>query len=164
MNPTSTPDEAIGVRPARRDDVSLMARWAEAMALETEDKQLKPDTLRRGIKLAVDDPTRGLYFIADIAGEPVGTLMLTYEWSDWRCGWWWWIQSVYVVPAHRRKGVYRALYAHVLAIAKARDDVRGLRLYVERENSNAQRTYELLGMLDAGYRMYEVDLREPRKP
>ena len=164
MNPSSPPAEAISVRPACRDDVSLMARWAEAMALETEDKQLKPDMLRRGIQIAVDDPTRGLYFIADIAGEPVGTLMLTYEWSDWRCSWWWWIQSVYIVPAHRRKGVYRALYAHVLAMAKAREDVRGLRLYVERENSNAQRTYEFLGMLDAGYRMYEVDLREPRTP
>ena len=159
MTSTSIPVEAVRVRPARPDDVSLMARWAEAMAFETEDKQLNPNTVGRGILAALEDPARSQYFIAEIAGEPVGTLMLTYEWSDWRCAWWWWIQSVYVAPGHRRKGVYRALYAHVLALAKAQDDVCGLRLYVERENINAQRTYEFLGMLDAGYRMYEVDLR-----
>ena len=84
--------------------------------------------------------------------------MLTTEWSDWRDGWWWWIQSVYVAPEARRGGVYRALYAHVLALAGERDDVCGLRLYVERENVNAQRTYEFLGMADAGYRMYEKAL------
>ena len=159
MTSTSIPVEAVRVRPARPDDVSLMARWAEAMAFETEDKQLNPNTVGRGILAALEDPARSQYFMAEIAGEPVGTLMLTYEWSDWRCAWWWWIQSVYVAPGHRRKGVYRALYAHVLALAKAQDDVCGLRLYVERENINAQRTYEFLGMLDAGYRMYEVDLR-----
>lgn len=159
MTSTSIPVEAVRVRPARPDDVLLMARWAEAMAFETEDKQLNPNTVGRGILAALEDPARSQYFIAEIAGEPVGTLMLTYEWSDWRCAWWWWIQSVYVAPGHRRKGVYRALYAHVLALAKAQDDVCGLRLYVERENINAQRTYEFLGMLDAGYRMYEVDLR-----
>lgn len=159
MTSTSIPVEAVRVRPARPDDVLLMARWAEAMAFETEDKQLNPNTVGRGILAALEDPARSQYFMAEIAGEPVGTLMLTYEWSDWRCAWWWWIQSVYVAPGHRRKGVYRALYAHVLALAKAQDDVCGLRLYVERENINAQRTYEFLGMLDAGYRMYEVDLR-----
>jgi GNAT superfamily N-acetyltransferase len=164
MSPNSTPVESIAIRAARHDDVSLMARWAEAMAFETEHKQLDPGTVGRGLLLALEDERRGRYFMAEIAGEPVGTLMLTYEWSDWRCGWWWWIQSVYVAPQHRRKGVYRALYAHVLALAKAADDVCGLRLYVERENVNAQRTYEFLGMLDAGYRMFEVELRPPAKP
>ena len=162
MTPTSSPAEAISIRSARPDDVSLMARWAEAMALETEQKQLDPKTVSRGVLTALQDPARGQYFMAQVAGEPVGTLMLTYEWSDWRCAWWWWVQSVYVAPEHRRKGVYRALYGHVLVLAKARDDVCGLRLYVERENVEAQRTYELLGMLDAGYRMYEDDLSQPR--
>ena len=161
MTMTPAPVETIAVRPARHDDVALMARWAEAMAMETEDKQLDPKTVTRGIRAGLKDPARSHYFMAEIAGEPVGTLMLTYEWSDWRCAWWWWIQSVYVAPGHRRRGVYRALYAHVLALAKARDEVCGLRLYVERGNINAQRTYEFLGMLDAGYRMYEVDLRAP---
>ena len=129
----------LDVRPATDADAALMVRWAEAMAFETEGKQL-------------DDAT--------VAGEPAGTLMLTPEWSDWRDGWWWWIQSVYVAPAHRRKGVYRALYSHVLAQARADSGVCGLRLYVERENTNAQRTYEFLGMVDAGYRMYEADTRK----
>ena len=159
MTPTSTPAEAIRVRPARHDDLSLMARWAEAMASETEDKRLDPEIVSRGIRMALEDRLRGEYFIAEIAGEPVGTLMLTYEWSDWRCAWWWWIQSVYVATGRRRQGVYRALYAHVLELASARDDVCGLRLYVERDNVNAHRTYEFLGMVDAGYRMFEADLR-----
>jgi ribosomal protein S18 acetylase RimI-like enzyme len=146
----------ITVRPARQDDVSLMARWAEAMAMETEDKQLDGAVVRRGIQRALDDPARGRFFIAESAGRPVGTLMLTPEWSDWRDGWWWWIQSVYVDIDFRRRGVYRALYAHVLALAQADPEVRGLRLYVEEENTNARRTYEFLGMKHAGYAMYET--------
>ena len=163
MNPAPTAPQAgaIRVRPASPDDISLMARWAETMALETEDKQLDPDTVLRGIRAAVEDPARGCYFIAEIAGEPVGTLMLTFEWSDWRGYWWWWIQSVYITPTNRRKGVYRALYAHVLELARAQEDVGGLRLYVDRQNISALRTYEFLGMIDAGYRMYEVELQAP---
>ncbi len=160
MNRTSTSTsnnagEAIHIRPARQEDVSLMARWAEAMALESEDAVLQPGIVQRGIQRALEDPARGRYFMAEIAGEPVGTLMLTYEWSDWRDAWWWWIQSVYVATGHRRRGVYRALYAHVRALAEADPEVCGLRLYVERENTNARRTYEFLGMADTGYRMYE---------
>jgi GNAT superfamily N-acetyltransferase len=150
--------DSIRVRPALREDVSLMARWAEAMALETEDKPLDPDTVARGIQLALDDPERGRYFIAEIGGEPAGTLMLTTEWSDWRCGWWWWIQSVYVETQFRRRGVYRALHGYVFTLAQADPEVRGLRLYVERDNSNACRTYEFLGMHDSGYRMYELSI------
>ncbi len=154
---TDSPDVTVAVREATPGDVPLMARWAEAMAFETENKQLDLDTVSRGIGIGVGDPTRSRYFMAGIAGEPVGTLMFTFEWSDWRCAWWWWIQSVYVAPAHRRKGVYRALYAHVLELARQQDDVCGLRLYVERENVSAQRTYEFLGMGDSGYRMYEAE-------
>lgn len=154
---TANPAVTIAVREATKDDVSLMARWAEAMAFETENKQLDLDTVSRGIGIGVGDPSRSRYFMAEIDGEPVGTLMFTFEWSDWRCAWWWWIQSVYVAPAHRRKGVYRALYAHVLSLASQQADVCGLRLYVERENTNAQRTYEFLGMADSGYRMYEAE-------
>lgn len=162
MSPTVPADlPSVLVRQARRDDVSLMVRWAQAMAQETEDKPLDTTTVTRGIEAGIDDPERARYFIAEIAGQPAGTLMLTTEWSDWRCAWWWWIQSVYVPPEHRRKGVYRALHAHVAELARARGDVFGLRLYVERENVQAQRTYEFLGMHDAGYRMYEVALAAP---
>ena len=156
---TASADRNVVVREATPGDVALMARWAEAMAFETEGKQLDLDTVSRGIDIGVADPSRSRYFMADIDGEPVGTLMFTFEWSDWRCAWWWWIQSVYVAPAHRRKGVYRALYAYLLELARQQDDVCGLRLYVERDNSNAQRTYELLGMTDSGYRMYEAETR-----
>jgi ribosomal protein S18 acetylase RimI-like enzyme len=148
----------IGVRPARQDDVSLMARWAEAMAFETEHKQLDAAVVTRGIQRAFDDPAKGRYFIAEIGGRPAGTLMYTLEWSDWRDGWWWWIQSVYVDVEFRRQGVYRALYAHLLELAQADPDVTGLRLYVERENTSAKRTYELLGMRDAGYDIYETTI------
>ena len=150
----------LDVRPATDADLTLMARWAEAMARETEDKQLDMDTVTRGIAAGLADAQRARYYMATVDGEPAGTLMVTYEWSDWRNGWWWWIQSVYVAPAHRRKGVYRALYSHVLGLARAEPDVRGLRLYVERENTTAQRTYEFLGMADAGYLMYEAEIRK----
>src|SRR4249919_2744237 len=156
MSPTSTPDEAIHIRPARQADVPLMARWQEAMALETEDKALDAAVLVRGIQRCFDDPNKGRYFIAEHDGRPVGTLMLTWEWSDWRDGWWWWIQSVFVDNEFRRRGVYRALYAHVLALAEADPEVRGIRLYVEHENASARRTYEFLGMKDPGYAMYEA--------
>ena len=150
--------EAITIRPARQDDVSLMARWAEAMALETEDKALDAAVVARGIQRAFEDPNKGRYYIAEHGGRPVGTLMLTWEWSDWRDGWWWWIQSVYVDPDFRRRGVYRALHAHVLALAEADPDVRGLRLYVEQENVNARRTYEFLGMQHPHYTLYEKSI------
>ncbi len=147
------------IRAARAEDAALLAQWAIAMAWETEHKRLDPSIVERGVRAAFDHPSRGRYFVAecmvDGVGAAVGTLMLTYEWSDWRCGDWWWIQSVYVAKEHRRRGVYCALYAHVHALAKAAPDVCGLRLYVERDNANAQRTYESLGMRDAGYRLYE---------
>ena len=154
------PAASIRVRGATDADVSLMTRWAEAMAFETEGKQLDLATVARGIAIGVADPERCRFFMAEINGEPVGTAMITFEWSDWRCGWWWWIQSVYVAPEQRRRGVYRALYAHLLELARAREDVCGLRLYVERENTSAIRTYEFLGMVDSGYRMYEAETRK----
>jgi ribosomal protein S18 acetylase RimI-like enzyme len=147
------------IRAARPDDAGLLARWAIAMAWETEHKQLDADTVEHGVRALFEQPAHGRYFVAervvDGAVVAVGTLMLTHEWSDWRCGDWWWIQSVYVDPAHRRGGVYRALYQHVRALAQATPQVCGLRLYVERDNAHAQRTYGSLGMVDAGYAIYE---------
>jgi ribosomal protein S18 acetylase RimI-like enzyme len=162
---TASTTQSITVRAASFDDIEQLAAWAIAMAMETEHKRLDPDTVGPGVRAVLDEPARGCYFIAErdasnadgATREPIGTLMLTHEWSDWRNGDWWWIQSVYVDPAHRRQGVYRALYDHVQALAQAAPDVCGLRLYVERENSNAQRTYESLGMRDAGYAMYEAE-------
>mgnify|MGYP005749817865 CR=1 FL=1 len=149
---------AWSIRPAGAADVPRLRDWAVAMALETEHKQLDPATVGAGIRAVLDEPRRGAYFIAERGGEAGGTLMLTYEWSDWRNGDWWWIQSVYVDPASRRQGCYAALYRHVHAAAAATPRVCGLRLYVEHNNAGAQRTYESLGMVDAGYRMYEAAL------
>jgi GNAT superfamily N-acetyltransferase len=146
------------VRAADSGDVALMADWAVAMAHESEGKALDHATVTRGLALGVADPARSRYFIAERDGVAAGTLMLTFEWSDWRCGWWWWIQSVYVTPEQRLRGVYRALYEHVLTLARAEPDVCGIRLYVERDNLPALRTYEVLGMVDSGYRLLEVEL------
>lgn len=156
----------LRIREAHAHDRDLLVQWARAMALETEHKQLDEATVRAGIGTAIADPSKARYFVAmresAVAGretiaEPAGTLMLTREWSDWRNGDWWWIQSVYVAPAHRRQGVFAGLYRHVEALARATPGVVGLRLYVERENVDAQRTYESLGMVDAGYAIREAE-------
>jgi ribosomal protein S18 acetylase RimI-like enzyme len=110
-----------------------------------------------GVSAALDDPSKALYFIAEVDGLPAGQLMITYEWSDWRNGVFWWIQSVYVVPEWRRRGVYRKLYAEVQRLARERSGVCGLRLYVERHNELAQGAYERLGMRRAAYEMFEED-------
>lgn len=152
---------SLQIRPARAEDAALLARWAQAMALETENKVLPDTDVRPGIARGIADPSLARYFVAECDGVPVGTLMFTFEWSDWRNGLWWWIQSVYVLPTFRRQGVYRALYAHVRALAEADASVCGIRLYVDDDNHNARSTYEALGMQDAHYRIYEQDTRPP---
>jgi GNAT superfamily N-acetyltransferase len=157
---------SLRIRDAAPSDAALLTQWAIAMAWETEHKRLDPDTVLAGVTAGIADPARARYFVAmrdeALAGNetvaiPVGTLMLTREWSDWRNGDWWWIQSVYVPEAHRRRGVFAALYRHIESQARATPGVIGLRLYVERDNANAQRTYEALGMSDAGYRIFEAE-------
>ena len=157
----------LRIRAAHASDRDLLAQWAIAMALETEHKQLDAKTVTSGVAAGLADSARARYFVAMrdvlLAGEetvalPVGTLMLTREWSDWRNGDWWWIQSVYVPPEHRRQGVFAALYRHVEESARKSAGVIGLRLYVERDNAAAQRTYAALGMVDAGYRIFEAPL------
>ena len=156
----------LRIRAAHTHDRDLLAQWAVAMALETEHKQLDEKTVRAGVEAGIADPAKARYFIAmresSVAGRetiaaPAGTLMLTHEWSNWRNGDWWWIQSVYVPPQFRRMGVFTALYRHVEQLARDTPGVVGLRLYVERENANAQKTYEALGMIDAGYSILEAE-------
>jgi GNAT superfamily N-acetyltransferase len=154
---------SLRIRDARPADCEFLARGNEAMALETEHKTLDPQVVRRGVAAALADAAHGRYFVAaDDQGRPVGQLMVTYEWSDWRNGQFWWIQSVYVLPDWRRRGVFRALYEHVDQLARGTAGVCGLRLYVEADNLNAQRTYERCGMEDAGYRVMEVDYSRAR--
>ncbi|SEI73430.1 GNAT family N-acetyltransferase [Frateuria terrea] len=149
--------ESLTIRPATRSDVSHLVDWNAAMARETEAKSLDRAVLARGVTGVFDDPRRGFYLVAERAGVAVGCLLVTFEWSDWRCGDFWWIQSVYVVPDARRGGVFRALYAEAREQARAAGAV-GLRLYVETENHRAQRTYAELGMAPCHYLMYEEAL------
>lgn len=145
----------VVVRDAAADDLAWLVDCATAMAWETERKRLDPDTVRAGVAAALDDASKARYFVALRDDACAGTLMLTFEWSDWRNGLWWWIQSVYVEPSQRRGGVFAALYRHVETLARTAPGVIGLRLYVEHGNAAAQRTYAALGMHDAGYRVYE---------
>ena len=142
------------IRHAERSDLAAVAAWNAAMAWETEHKRLDPRVLASGVAAVFEEPRRGFYLVAEREGRAVGCLLVTYEWSDWRNGDIWWIQSVYVVPEARRGGVFRALYADVKQRAKDVGAV-GLRLYVETENRRAQSTYEELGMKQCHYFMYE---------
>ncbi|MBT8250099.1 MAG: GNAT family N-acetyltransferase [Acidimicrobiia bacterium] len=128
------------------------------MALETENRQLDPSTVTAGVRAVFADDSRGRYLVATDGGEVVGSLLLTYEWSDWRNRWFWWIQSVYVAPAARRQGTFRSLFDAVVADARARHDVFGIRLYVASDNVLAQSVYTSLGLGAAGYGVYELDV------
>jgi ribosomal protein S18 acetylase RimI-like enzyme len=147
------------VRAARPLDAERLIEFDRAMALETEGRQLDLETLNAGTGALLADAERGRVFVVEVAGEVIATLSLTLEWSNWRNGYFWWIQSVYVSPAHRRRGHYRRLHDHVVALAQADPQVCGVRLYVEHENHTAQRTYSALGMAETGYRIYEQEMR-----
>ena len=152
----------IMIRAAASDDIEAIATFQESMALHTEGKRLEPDRIRAGVQKVIEDPDKGRYLVVDVDGLTVGSLLLTKEWSDWRDGWFWWIQSVWIQEHHRRRGLYRALHREVRR--QARDTpppggpVIGIRLYVEKENENAQRTYEVMGMSATDYLMYEEEL------
>ena len=149
------------VRDATRADIPFLADCNVAMAFESEGKHLDRDVLTRGIVAVFDHPERGFCVVAERAGQPVGSLLITHEWSDWRNGGWWWIQSVYVTPDARRGGVFTAMYREVETRARAGTGVIGLRLYVEKENARAKATYSALGMEPAYYSLYQrswVDL------
>ncbi|MCA9665298.1 MAG: GNAT family N-acetyltransferase [Myxococcales bacterium] len=147
----------VRVRDAVASDRDRIVDYNLALARESEDKAIDRATLTSGVDRALASPALCRYFIAEIDAQPVGQTMITYELSDWRDGVLWWIQSVYVEPGARRKGVFRALYEHIEGLAREQGDVGGIRLYVERENARAMRTYEALGLRAAGYIVYEVD-------
>jgi GNAT superfamily N-acetyltransferase len=145
----------LTIRPGIPADTPLVARMNARMAQETEHRSLDLAVLAAGVRAVLSDPSRGLYFIAELDGSVVGQAMITLEWSDWRNGWLWWLQSVYVHPQVRRQGVFTALYQHIIAAAKNAGDVVGLRLYVEQENHIAQQTYLDLGMERTSYQLLE---------
>ncbi|WP_263787855.1 GNAT family N-acetyltransferase [Salinibacter grassmerensis] len=151
---TVMPD-APAVRRATLDDAETLVHFNEAMAEETEDKTLDPETVRAGVRAVFDTSGQAFYLVAEREGTIVGSLMITTEWSDWRNADFWWIQSVYVRSSSRRTGVYSALHREVRRRARAADGVCGLRLYVEQDNAAAQAAYETLGMSEPPYQMYE---------
>ncbi len=141
----------LTIRRAAAGDLDVIARFNAALAWESEGKALDDAVLRRGVRAVLADPHKGFYTLAERGGEVVGQVLVTFEWSDWRDGWYWWVQSVYVREDARRGGVFRALFEHLRAQAVADPAVIGLRLYVERDNRRAQETYRALGMTDEPY-------------
>ena len=146
---------SLNIRDANSDDQNCIADFNSRIAVETEGRELDQAIVGPGVERLLADNSMGRYWVAEQDGRIVGQIMVTYEWSDWRNGRLWWIQSVYVHADYRRQGVYTALYRHVESLARSDPDVAGLRLYVENDNKRAQRTYEFLGMVDPGYKVMQ---------
>lgn len=147
--------EQLLIRKAELRDAAVIAQFNSAMARETEGKVLIPQRINAGVLRLLKDPSLGFYAVAESGGQVIGCLMVTNEWSDWRCGLFWWIQSVYIEAGSRRQGVYRRLYDYIRELAQADPGVCGFRLYVEKENLAAQQTYSSLGMAQTDYLVYE---------
>lgn len=146
----------IQIREALESDAGQIAEFNSRLATETEGMQLLPGVVGPGVEAMLADPSKGRYWVAESGGRIVGQIMVTYEWSDWRNGMIWWIQSVYVHGEYRRSGVFSALYRHVETLARKDPGVCGIRLYVERENSRARQTYASLGMARTDYRIMQL--------
>ena len=146
---------APNIRQGNADDVQKIADFNVQMAWETEAKKLDKEQVFQGVNLLIQQPQYGFYLVAELENTLIGCLMITYEWSDWRNGLFWWIQSVYVLPEYRRHGIYRQLYQIIQQMAKDQNTC-GFRLYVEKDNIIAQQTYQSLGMDECDYFMYEA--------
>ena len=137
------------------NDIEAITGFQIAMALESEGTVLDSERVHNGVTAAMVDDSKGTYIIARIEGRPVASLMITREWSDWNNGWYWWIQSVYVMPEHRGQGIFRAMYTKVIELANDQN-IAQVRLYVDRHNTHAQKVYQKLGMEECHYLMYEI--------
>jgi GNAT superfamily N-acetyltransferase len=144
----------ITVRKAKPIDAPSIVNFQLKMAWETEEMALDPGTVYRGVNAVFEDPSRGQYYVADDNEKVIASLLITFEWSDWRNCNVWWFQSVYVIPESRRQGIFRKMYNHIRHLAEEQD-IAGLRLYVETKNIRAQKTYEALGMSSEHYSFYE---------
>ncbi len=143
------------IRLARRRDAPAIIAFNRAMALETAAKLLFPEVIGAGVRGLLARPASGFYVVAERNGDAIGALLITKEWSDWRNGEFWWVQSVYVLPEHRGRGVYRRLYRHVQRLAARQRSVVGFRLYVDHDNARARRVYRSLGMKETRYAVFE---------
>lgn len=146
----------VSLRRATPADAGTIAAFNQHLAAESEDTRLDPDTLLAGVKAVLADPAKGFYTVAELDGEVIGQVLVTFEWSDWRNGWFWWVQSVYVRPDRRRGGVFRRLFEHLTALAAENPEVIGVRLYMEATNTPARSTYERLGMAGTPYQVMEL--------
>ena len=162
--------EHLTVRLATLEDLETLTEFSATMAWETERRSLDRTRLRLGIRSIIQQSDRGLYFVAGLRQDTqadtvlVGQLLITYEWSDWRNAQFWWIQSVFVHPSWRRKGVYRSMHRTIIDMARARPDVCGIRLYVEAGNRVAKHVYEQVGLCPSTYEVYESDfILSPRE-
>ena len=145
------------IRNAKQKDIETIAKYNIKMALETENKYLDKKIITAGVSSIINDSSKGIYWVMEMDKIIIGQLMVTYEWSDWRNGMMWWIQSVYVPKEHRRQGVYSKMYNNLLELAQLDSECCGIRLYVEKENKKAQKTYKKLGMKNAGYEIMEFN-------
>lgn len=152
-----SPGREMKIRKASLSDAAIITDFNTRMAWETEKRRLNKSHVARGVRGLLKDKAKGMYFLAEDDGEVAGQLLITFEWSDWRNANFWWIQSVYVPPEFRERGVFRSLYAHVDKLARSRRDVCGLRLYVETDNTRAQKAYVRLGMKESHYKFFEID-------
>jgi len=147
---------AVLIRLAQKTDIPSIVSFNQEMAQETENKHLDEALLRKGVTNLFDHPQYGFYCVAECNGQIVGQLMITYEWSDWRNGLFWWIQSVYILPDYRGKGIYRQLHTFILEESSTHS-VCGIRLYVDKDNTSAKNVYESCGMAKSHYDMFEND-------
>lgn len=148
-------EELINIRSAEKEDLSPIVKFNILMARETENKELIPKVISLGVRNLLENSQLGFYIVAESKDEIIASLMITTEWSDWRNGSFWWVQSVYVKPEWRKRSVYRRLYDHVKYLADKDENVCGFRLYVEKANTIAQKTYKKVGMHDTNYMMFE---------
>lgn len=147
-------DLDLTITQGKASDIDTIVRFQADMAMESEGTVLDKDTLTNGVTATINDEQRGIYLVARAEGKPIGSLMLTREWSDWNNQWYWWIQSVYVMPEYRKKGVYKAMYATLKDMAQE-NGISQIRLYADRTNLSAQQVYQRLGMRESHYLMFE---------
>ncbi len=143
------------IRKANRKDIPTLVQFNQAMALETESKSLDKETLEMGVVAIFDAPEKGFYIVCELEDKVAACLMITYEWSDWRNGTFWWIQSVYVKKEYRKQGLYKRMYGFIKTLVDSNQDISGIRLYVDNDNAGAKKVYKNLGMKRSNYQMFE---------
>lgn len=148
-------NNTMQIRPAVTDDASTIVRFQVQMAMETEGITLDTDVVSKGVNGVFEEPSRGIYHVVEMDGKVIASLLITYEWSEWRNGQVWWIQSVYVEKDLRGKGIFKQLYTYIQSLANDDQDIRGIRLYVDNTNTAAQKVYQSIGMNGDHYRVFE---------